>query len=179
MGRVLGELEALDRQLQSRQAHHRLGAPSLHASIISGGRELSSYPDACRLELERRTVPGEPDSPAAELEGILARLHAEDREFAAMARETFARPPYAIDETHPLPGALAAAASTCGITAARVGMSFWTDAAVLGAAGTPSVLFGPGGAGLHSIEEYVTVADVITCRDVLAALALDWCGSPG
>ena len=38
-----------------------------------------------------------------------------------------------------------------------MGMSFWTDAAVLGGAGIPSVLFGPGGAGLHSIEEYVEV----------------------
>ena len=53
-------------------------------------------------------------------------------------------------------------------------MSFWTDAAILGGAGIPSVLFGPGGAGLHSIEEYVKVADVIACRDALAALALDW-----
>jgi acetylornithine deacetylase len=47
-------------------------------------------------------------------------------------------------------------------------MSFWTDAAILGNAGIPSVLFGPGGAGLHSIEEYVNVQDVYTCRDVLA-----------
>jgi di/tripeptidase len=34
------------------------------------------------------------------------------------------------------------------------------------------VLFGPGGYGLHSTEEYVTIADVIACRDVLADLAL-------
>ena len=46
-------------------------------------------------------------------------------------------------------------------------MSFWTDAAVLGGAGTPSVLFGPGGAGLHSVEEYVRIADVLACRDAL------------
>jgi acetylornithine deacetylase len=51
-------------------------------------------------------------------------------------------------------------------------MSFWTDAAVLGSAGIPTVLFGPGGAGLHGREEYVKVADVTTCRDVLAKLAL-------
>jgi acetylornithine deacetylase len=46
-------------------------------------------------------------------------------------------------------------------------MSFWTDAAVLAAAGIPAVLFGPGGAGLHSTTEYVNVADLYTCRDVL------------
>ena len=39
-------------------------------------------------------------------------------------------------------------------------------------AGIPSVLFGPGGAGLHSTEEYVVVDDVIACRDALATLAL-------
>ena len=56
-------------------------------------------------------------------------------------------------------------------------MSFWTDAAVLGEAGIPSVLFGPGGAGLHSVEEYVEVQDVLTCRDILAALARGWCAA--
>jgi acetylornithine deacetylase len=46
-------------------------------------------------------------------------------------------------------------------------MSFWTDAAILAGAGIPSILFGPGGAGLHSIVEYVTLDDVSACRDVL------------
>jgi len=59
-----------------------------------------------------------------------------------------------------------------------VGMSFWTDAAVLGGAGIPAVLFGPGGAGLHSAEEYVLIQDVLRCRDALSALARDWCGNP-
>ena len=54
-------------------------------------------------------------------------------------------------------------------------MSFWTDAAVLGEAGIPSVLFGPGGAGLHSTEEFVEIGDVLRCRDVLASLVRDWC----
>ena len=56
-------------------------------------------------------------------------------------------------------------------------MSFWTDAAILGEAGIPSILFGPGGAGLHSIEEYVRLDEVIACRDVLAALAGEWLGA--
>ena len=46
----------LDRELQSRPPHPLMGTASLHASIIRGGQELSSYPDRCVLQMERRTV---------------------------------------------------------------------------------------------------------------------------
>ena len=63
-------------------------------------------------------------------------------------------------------------------TTHRVGMSFWTDAAVLGDAGIPSVLFGPGGAGLHSIEEYVTsLSDVSRAATCWRRWPACWCGS--
>ena len=173
MGRVLQRLEALDRDLQSRPPHPLIGTASLHASIITGGRELSSYPDRCVLRMERRTVSGESGEDAErEVHGILESLAREDREFEAEARLTFARPAYEIPAGHPLPGSVAAALASEGLPAEMVGMSFWTDAAVLGSAGIPTVLFGPGGAGLHGREEYVIVADVIACRNVLAELAL-------
>jgi acetylornithine deacetylase len=54
-------------------------------------------------------------------------------------------------------------------------MSFWTDAAILGDAGIPSILFGPTGAGLHSVEEWVDANSVVQCRDALVTLARDWC----
>ena len=59
MGRVLNGLDALDRDLQAGPPHALLGTASLHASLIEGGRELSSYPDRCHLQMERRTIPGE------------------------------------------------------------------------------------------------------------------------
>lgn len=172
MGRVLGQLEALDRRLQRTPVHPLLGTASLHASTIAGGRELSSYPDRCALQVERRTLPGEPASAGLqEVEAILAALRRDDEEFEGDARVLFAREPYAIEPSHPLPDTLARAAASAGCTPRRIGMSFWTDAAILGAAGIPSVLFGPGGAGLHSVEEYVRVDDVRRCRDALAAFA--------
>src|SRR2546428_2866266 len=61
MGRVLSRLEKLDRELQSGPPHAIQGNPSLHASLIHGGRELSTYPDECILEMERRTISGEPN----------------------------------------------------------------------------------------------------------------------
>src|SRR5688572_11065719 len=42
MGRVLGELDALERGFIAGPAHPLLGRPSLHASLVSGGRELST-----------------------------------------------------------------------------------------------------------------------------------------
>ncbi len=173
MARVLNGLDLLDRQLQSRPPHALLGTASLHASLIEGGRELSSYPDRCLREMERRTIPGEaPGSAGTEVEQLLARLRSEDPDFKAVSKPMFARSPYEIAANHELPQAMVRAARS---TAAPIGMSFWTDAAILGDAGIPSILYGPTGAGLHGVEEWVDAKSVTTCRDSLVALARDWC----
>jgi acetylornithine deacetylase len=176
MGRVLGELEALDRELQRGRAHPTVGAASLHASLIEGGRELSSYPDLCTLQIERRTIPGEPEGTAArEVAAILDRLRGADPEFQAGSRAMFARSPYEVDPSHELPRTLVRAAASVGVSSQTIGMSFWTDAAILGGAGIPSVLFGPTGAGLHGLEEWVEVQSVIACRDALVEMIRNWC----
>lgn len=175
LGRVLARLEALDRDIQRRPPHPLVGTGSLHASFVSGGRELSSYPDRATLQMERRTLPGEPESVAkTEVDAIIRDLTAEDPTFRATATSIFSRPAYEISPDHELPAALAGALAGVGGSPRIAGASFWTDAAVLGHAGIPSVLFGPRGAGLHSTEEYVVVEDVLRCRDALAALAFDW-----
>jgi acetylornithine deacetylase len=176
LGRVLARLEALDTAIQARPPHPLMGAGSLHASFIEGGRELSSYPDKASLQMERRTLPGEPESTALdEVRDILSTLTREDPTFRASASAMFSRPAYEVPVAHELPQMLAASLSHVSQTPAIVGASFWTDAAVLGYAGIPSVLFGPGGAGLHSTEEYVSVRDVIVCRDALVELAGRFC----
>jgi acetylornithine deacetylase len=178
MGRVLTELDALDRTLQSRPPHPLLGTASLHASLIHGGRELSSYPDRCHLQMERRTIPGEPPGAAGrEVADILGRLSAADPGFKAASRAMFARPPYEIAADHALVVAMREVQTpvTKPSTPPVTGMSFWTDASVLGEAGIPTLLFGPTGAGLHGVEEWVDVASVVACRDALVNLAGIWC----
>jgi acetylornithine deacetylase len=172
MGRVLARLEALGRGLERRSPHALLGTPSLHASLIHGGHELSSYPVRAWLQFERRTLPGEPaDTALREMLGILDALRIDDPEFEADAHLTFARDPYEVSAGSDVVVLLEQAARGAGCRSRRVGMTFWTDAAILGQAGIPSVLFGPGGAGLHSSEEHVRLDDVMRCRDALVELA--------
>jgi acetylornithine deacetylase len=173
MGRVLRELDGLERRLIAGPRHPLLGRPSVHASLIGGGRELSTYPDRCTLSIERRTVAGErPQSLLREVEAILRRLREEDARLRAEAHALFDRSPYLTPEGHPLPGLLR---ESLGRETTVGAMSFWTDAAILGAAGMASVVFGPGGEGLHGLEEYVRIDEVLACRDALVALARRYC----
>jgi len=176
MGHVLTALDALDARLQGGASHGLLGTASLHASLISGGRELSSYPDRCQLQFERRTIPGEARGCAAdEVTRILAELTAAHPHLRASSRELFTRSPYEIADDHLLVRTMAQAAASAGVTTGLTGMSFWTDASVLGDAGIPSLLFGPTGAGLHGLDEWVDARSVCQCRDALVALARQWC----
>jgi acetylornithine deacetylase len=172
MGRLLGVLERFDAELRARPTHALLGSGSLHASRIEGGREMSSYPAHCRLQLERRTVPGEDGFRALrEVEEMITVLTRADREYEAHARLLLDRPAYTIDERAELPQALLGLCVSAGLSAAPTGMSYWTDAAVLAGAGIPTVVFGPTGAGLHSTLEYVEVASVDICENILTDLA--------
>ena len=60
MGAPLVAIDELDKRLRDEgEVHPLLGGASLHASLIEGGTELSTYPDRCVVKVERRTLPGE------------------------------------------------------------------------------------------------------------------------
>ena len=176
MGRVLNVLDALDRKLAQLSPHERLGHSSLHASLISGGQELSSYPSECRLQVERRTLPGESDAQVeAEFRSLLAGLEARDPEFRATLRRLGSRSPYEISPDAPIAAAAAGAIRDVTGLVELAGMAAWTDTALLAAAGIPGVVFGPRGRGLHGDEEYVELDSVHACAEVLHRLIARLC----
>ncbi len=177
MGSVLVKLEQLDQRLRSNPTHPLLGSGSLHASLIKGGQELSSYPDHCILSVERRTLPGEtPENVEAELLDIVHDLKRADPSFNAVVRRSLDRSPLETSEDSGIVKAIQGAAEkVLGHPPKIAGVPFWTDAAILSAAGIPSLLFGPSGAGAHAIEEWVDLASVHACADIYLAAALEFC----
>jgi acetylornithine deacetylase len=178
MGRVLVELDRLERELRARPAHRLVGPPSLHAATLRGGTGLSTYADRCRLEIERRTIPGETERSAmAEIDEVLARARAADPTLEVAAKSFFARDPFEVSSTAPLVEALASAAT--GVLGARppmVGDTPWMDSALLAAAGVETVVFGPKGTGAHAAAEWVDVESVYQTAEILAATAASYCG---
>jgi acetylornithine deacetylase len=163
MGHVLVALEGLDRRLQAGDRHALVGPASLHASLIEGGQEYSSYPARCLLTGERRTIPGETHE-QIELE---LRAVAGD----AALRLGFGRSPFEAPPGHPfteLVGRIAGVAE-------YVGVPFWTDAALIADAGIPTVLFGPVGSGAHADVEWVDLASLERVREVVLQTAVEWC----
>jgi len=181
MGRVLVHLEALGKQLAQGPAHPLLGTGSIHASLIEGGQELSSYPERCRLQIERRTIPGE--TPESVLQEILAGLEAQSANgpsFRAEAELLFWREPFEVDPGAPIAQTVEQAATAIiGDRPQVYGDTPWMDAALLSSAGIPTVVFGPGGEGAHAVDEWASISQTATCSEVLARAAIDYCaGTP-
>ncbi len=169
MGQVLSHLDRLDQGLQRQPLHRLLGSGSLHASLIQGGRQWSSYPDRCRLKYERRTVPPETrETVETEFQQILQTCHDQDPRFRGEASLVCAREPFEADpQQDVLQHFYRTARSQCPRQVRWGSVSFWTDAALLAAASTPTLVFGPRGAGLHSLEEYVVAEDLGDCAEVI------------
>ncbi len=180
-GLLLAELDAHQRAVLTRRTHPLLGHASLHAGTISGGIGISTYPDRCAMSLERRTLPGERGADfALEVEGAIARARARTPELRATVTRGLVQEPNDVALDHPIVTALQAACAGERAPARVEGLSCWTDAALLTAAGIPAVCYGPGDIALaHAAEEWVRTDEIVRATAVLTRLVAAWCGPKG
>jgi acetylornithine deacetylase len=175
-GAVLHELEFLQRSTLSAHTHRLLGHASLHASTIRGGSGWSTYPDRCVLQVERRTLPGEAtDQVMAEFEDACRRARLAHPRLDVGITHVLTQQPSDVSEDATVVRALSQALATLGEPVVVEGVSAWTDAALLNAAGIPAICFGPGDMSLaHADEEWIDLAEVERATQVLTHLALHW-----
>jgi acetylornithine deacetylase len=176
-GLVLAELEQLERTRDSGSRHPLLGRGSLHASKIHGGVGMSTYPEACDLAIERRTLPGESTEKAmAEIVDACARVKARHANFDAKVTLTTAQLPSEVPPDAPIVRRLRRALERENVPVNIEGFSAWTDAALLNEAGIPAICFGPGDISMaHAAEEFVPVEEIGLATGVLTRVVREWC----
>jgi len=164
MGRMAAALEAFDSDVLRRRTHPLVGPASMHCALIEGGVGISTYAPECRLQIERRTLPGEtPEQVTEEIRGIAREIDVE-----AEVTLRFHRPPLLTDRDAAVARCVREAASAVvGTPPEEMGVGYWMDAAVFAGAGIPSVDYGPAGAGAHEAVEWVDLESAVTCARVL------------
>jgi len=172
MGRFLAELDHLEQALRARPPHPLVGPPSLHAAMIHGGDGLSTYAASCKLQIERRTVPGETEKQVVgELQSIVDKLSLD-----ATVRAYFVRDPFEVPRDANIVRALdRASQKILGRAPNYMGDTPWMDAALLQAAGIETVVMGPGGGGAHAAVEWVDLESVAQMAAILAETAVAYC----
>ena len=176
-------LQALE-QYQSRlPVDNLLGQGSLHCGLIRGGEEPSSYPGKCTITVEFRTVPAQTEeSILADMSALLKGIAQKNARFKyagfkyAEPRITMSRPTQKVPADHPfVQQTVACASAVLGNEPVVKSGPFWTDAALLGAVGVPSIVYGPAGEGLHAKQEWVEVESLQQFEKVFTQLVQDFC----
>ncbi|KAI0460166.1 tryptophan synthase beta subunit-like PLP-dependent enzyme [Xylaria acuta] len=177
-GYFLVELDKYAGGLKERAPDSPVGPPSVHASIIKGGEEASSYPALCSVTIERRTITGEtPGTVEQEVRSILEKLKDTVPDFGFDIRTTFSRPPFSVPTDDPFVlTTVDVVRQSLGTKPVLRGGAFWADSALLSAEGISTLIWGPRGEGLHAKEEFVYVDSVTCVADTLSTLATRYCG---
>jgi acetylornithine deacetylase len=178
MARVVVALADLDARLQAEAGHPLLGHSAVVTSLVSGGTELFTYPAECRAQFVWRTLPGQTrDILATEFNRVFAALKARDPRFDADLSWHLWREPMLIDQDAPIAQAVALALRDEPGSAADVcAAPWWTDAALIQAAGIPAVIVGPPGGGIHSADEWVDLEGLARFERILLNVTRSYCG---
>lgn len=167
MAHIVTRLETLGNALLREKPHPFLGTPTLSVGVIEGGQAVNVVPDRCRVEVDRRTLPGE--SPA----GILAPVRESLRGLEGWVVENphLSVAGMEVPESSPIVRALAASihrvSGACVVETAH----YATDAGIYNEAGIPTVVFGPGDiAQAHTSVEHVEISQVIRAEAIIRDL---------
>ncbi len=172
MAGVLPHIECYAEQLRASRSDPRLGPPTMNVGRIDGGTSVNTVPGQCRIEIDRRLVPGETAASALEHFQDYLRQHVDPSLAYALSSSRLSAPPLNAVGSEELVARLGAAIDGVLGTHQVEGVPYGTDAAPLAEAGIPSVVFGPGDiARAHTCDEWVPLDEVEQASDILYRLA--------
>ena len=170
MGRVINAFAGHDRTLLSRDPDPLCGHGRFSMGVIRGGTMVCTVPDACELEVDRRTLPGETSE-------VVREEYAQILETVAGVKYELSEP---LTEVAPLQVPLdskvvqATVAAFEAVTGGPAQVQAHTAATDAPNLGFPAIIFGPGSCEqAHSLCEYVEIEQLETATKTYLRAVLD------
>jgi acetylornithine deacetylase len=172
MAEVLRAIREFADRLRATKGDPLLGPATMSVGRIEGGTSVNTVPDRCRIEIDRRVIPGEDTS---QLPGDLLAFLKENVSPAVgyeFSEPWIDMPALGPEASGDLVARLGAAIDAVKGRHEVMSVPYGTDAATLAAAGIPSVVFGPGDiARAHTCDEWVPLDEVEQASEILYRLA--------
>lgn len=169
---LLAEVHAAHETLQRARPHPLLGRGTLMATVARAGTAPFSVAAHASIVIERRTAHAESAADVhAEVRALCDAVERAVPGIRATASLALARDAWEQDDQGIAQDVATALASALQAAApvGRRGTPYWMEAALWQAAGIPTVIFGPAGGGLHAIDEWVEVDQVVRFPDAVVA----------
>jgi acetylornithine deacetylase len=165
MGEVIRRMDEY-RDLLESSVLSAIGGPTVSIGTIRGGAGVNIVPDSCRIEVDRRTVPGEtPDDIIASITSIFSDLH------WVKVIPDLARPAMATSESETFCQELADAIRVNDVFRGFESARYMTNAVAYSEKGIPSLVFGPGDISkAHMNDEFVEFKELEKARAILFTL---------
>lgn len=174
MASVLRQFERYAREvLPGLGEHPRLGRGTLSVGLIVGGISVNAVPDACRIDIDRRLLPGEDPTTAQQhvIDYVAEQLRREGASDLSWLRhdEPFSASPGLADERNGgLAERLVQTTRSHGRACETIAVPYGTDAASYSQTGVPTVVFGPGDlAQAHTCDEWIAVEQLHAATEII------------
>ena len=154
--------------------------PVLSVTTIKGGTKINVIPDLCKIEVDRRLLPGEtPEAALSQIKTAINSVKERDPQLETEINVLDEWPPMQVSPEEPVVKSLAGVVEKLtGGKPKLYGKAAGTDASwLVRDAGIPTVLYGPGDPRLsHTPDENVELVTVVDAAKVFAVLAGDILG---
>jgi acetylornithine deacetylase len=174
MAPILNAVHQYADELQASKRDPVLGAPTLSIGRIEGGSSVNTVPDHCRIEIDRRLLPGESAKQAPhDLAMFIRRLVGDTVPFES-SQPWLIAPALGSEHSARLVEKLGEAINAVKGEHQVIAVPYGTDASTIAEAGIPAVVFGPGDiAQAHTCDEWISLTELDAASDILYRLACD------
>ena len=173
MMKVVSSLEKFSSELEQR-IHPLVGSCTLSVCTIIGGTKVNIIPDFCRVEIDRRTIPGEPlKNVEQEVKELVTRVQSGDPSLNIDYTLTHMLEPAEIRANESIVKmALESVKNVTGLDAGVGGFAATSDMRILvNQAGIPTIILGPGSLNeAHIIDEFVDTRQLVNAAKIYTQL---------